>query len=141
VDMNLRDSFAGAFLDKGRRNLSGAQALAYARARKTLPGGDFDRSRHQGQLLVAGLGTYQRQAAQDPAKVLTWLGIIRDEVKTDLPFPELLRLALLATDVPVSGIKNIPIPSVAGSAGGASVVRLLPGAYSLFGRLRAGKLS
>jgi hypothetical protein len=65
---------------------------------------------------------------------------MRDEVKTDLPFPELLRLALLATDVPASGIKNIPVPSVAGSAGGASVVRLLPGAYSLFGRLRAGSL-
>ena len=130
VDMNLRDHFAGAFLDKGKRNLTGGQALAYARARKTLPGGDFDRSRHQGQLLLGGLTTYQRQVAEDPAKVLTWLGIIRDEVKTDLPFPELLRLALLATDVPASGIKNIPVPSVAGSAGGASVVRLQPGAYS-----------
>ncbi|HEU4898632.1 MAG TPA: LCP family protein [Actinomycetota bacterium] len=141
VDMNLRDSFAGAFLNKGRRNLTGGQALAYARARKTLPGGDFDRSRHQGQLLLGGLSTYQRQVKEDPAKVMTWLGIIREEVKTDLPFPELLRLALLATDVPASRIKNIPVPSVAGSAGGASVVRLLPGAYSLFGRLRAGRLS
>jgi LCP family protein required for cell wall assembly len=141
VDMNLRDSFAGAFLNKGRRNLTGGQALAYARARKTLPGGDFDRSRHQGQLLLGGLSTYQRQVKEDPAKVMTWLGIIREEVKTDLPFPELVRLALLATDVPASRIKNIPVPSVAGSAGGASVVRLLPGAYSLFGRLRAGRLS
>jgi anionic cell wall polymer biosynthesis LytR-Cps2A-Psr (LCP) family protein len=121
VDMNLRD--------------------AYARARKTLPGGDFDRSRHQGQLLQGGLATFQRQVAEDPAKVMTWLGVIRDEVRTDLPFPELVRLALLATDVPASGVKNIAVPSVAGNAGGASVVRLLPGAYSLFGRLRAGKLS
>jgi hypothetical protein len=32
------------------------------------------------------------------------------------------------------------VPSAAGSAGGASVVRLLPGAYSLFARVRAGKL-
>jgi LCP family protein required for cell wall assembly len=141
VDMNLRDSFAGAFLDKGRRKLNGRQALAYARARKTLPGGDFDRSRHQGQLLLGGLGTFQRQVAENPARVMTWLGIMRDEVKTDLPFPELLRLALLATKVPASGIRNIPVPSVAGSAGSASVVRLLPGAYALFGRLRAGKLS
>ena len=74
VDMNLRDHFAGAFLDKGKRNLTGGQALAYARARKTLPGGDFDRSRHQGQLLLGGLTTYQRQVAEDPTKVLTWLG-------------------------------------------------------------------
>ena len=140
VDMNLRDAFAGAFLNKGRRKLNGGQALAYARARKTLPGGDFDRSRHQGQILLGGLGTFQRQVAKDPARVMSWLAVMRDEVKTDLPFPELLRLSLLATKVPVSGIKNVPVPSVSGSAGGASVVRLLPGAYSLFDRVRAGKL-
>ncbi|HEV8425311.1 MAG TPA: LCP family protein [Actinomycetes bacterium] len=140
VDMNLRDAFAGAFLNKGKRKLNGGQALAYARARKTLPGGDFDRSRHQGQILLGGLGTFQRQVAKDPARVMAWLAVMRDEVKTDLPFPELLRLSLLATKVPVSGIKNVPVPSVGGSAGGASVVRLLPGAYSLFDRIRAGKL-
>ena len=141
VDMNLRDHFAGAFLDKGRQMLDGSQALAYARARKTLPGGDFDRSRHQGQLLLGGLGTFQRQVAKDPTRVMTWLAVMRDEVKTDLPFPELLRLALLATRVPPSSIKNLPVPGAAGMAGGASVVHLRPSAYSLFARIRAGKLS
>jgi LCP family protein required for cell wall assembly len=140
IDMNIRDHFAGAFLDKGKRKLSGRQALAYARARKTLPGGDLARSRHQGQILLGGLGTYQRQVAKNPAQVMAWLAIMRDEVKSDLPFPELLRLALLATKLPPSRISNQVIPSVAGSAGSASVVRLLPGAYSLFARVRAGKL-
>jgi LCP family protein required for cell wall assembly len=141
VDMNLRDHFAGAFLDEGRRKLNGRKALAYARARKTLPGGDFDRSRHQGQLLLSGLGTFQRQVAENPAQVMTWLGVLRDEVRTDVPFPELLRLALLATKVPPSGIRNLPVPGAAGMAGGASVVHLRPSAYSLFARIRAGKLS
>jgi LCP family protein required for cell wall assembly len=141
VDMNLRDHFAGAFLDKGRRKLNGGQALAYARARKTLPGGDFDRSRHQGQLLLSGLGTFQRQVAENPARVMTWLDVLRDEVRTDVPFPELLRLALLATKVPPSSFKNLPVPGAAGMAGGASVVHLQPSAYSLFARIRAGKLS
>ena len=141
VDMNLRDHFAGAFLDKGRRKLNGGQALAYARARKTLPGGDFDRSRHQGQLLLSGLGTFQRQVAENPARVMTWLSVLRDEVRTDVPFPELLRLALLATKVPPGSIKNLPVPGAAGMAGGASVVHLKPSAYSLFARIRAGKLS
>jgi polyisoprenyl-teichoic acid--peptidoglycan teichoic acid transferase len=140
VDMNLRDHFAGAFLDKGRRKLNGGQALAYARARKTLPGGDFDRSRHQGQLLLSGLGTFQRQVAENPTRVMTWLSVLRDEVRTDVPFPELLRLALLATKVPPSSIKNLPVPGAAGMAGGASVVHLQPSAYSLFARIRAGKL-
>jgi polyisoprenyl-teichoic acid--peptidoglycan teichoic acid transferase len=140
VDMNIRDSFAGAFLDKGKRKLSGRQALAYSRARKTLPGGDLARSRHQGQVLLGGLATYQAQVTKDPARVMAWLAIMRDEVKSDLPFPELLRLALLATRIPPSRIGSQVVPSAAGSAGGASVVRLLPGAYSLFARVRAGKL-
>jgi LCP family protein required for cell wall assembly len=140
VDMNIRDSVSGAFLDKGKRKLNGRQALAYARARKTLPGGDLARSRHQGQILLGGLATYQRQVAQDPSRVMAWLAIMRDEVKSDLPFPELLRLALLATELPSSRLSSQVVPSAAGSAGGASVVRLLPGAYSLFARVRAGKL-
>jgi polyisoprenyl-teichoic acid--peptidoglycan teichoic acid transferase len=140
VDMNIRDSFAGAFLNKGKRKLNGRQALAYSRARKTVPGGDLARSRHQGQVLLGGLATYQRQVAKDPSRVMAWLAIMRDEVRSDLPFPELLRLALLATRLPPSRIGNRVAPSAAGSAGGASVVRLLPGAYSLFARVRAGKL-
>jgi LCP family protein required for cell wall assembly len=139
VDMNIRDSFSGAFLDKGKRKLNGQQALAYARARKTLPGGDLARSRHQGQILLGGLATYQRQVAQDPTRVMAWLAIMRDEVSSDLPFPELLRLALLATQLPSSRLSSQVVPSAAGSAGGASVVRLLPGAYSLFARVRAGR--
>jgi polyisoprenyl-teichoic acid--peptidoglycan teichoic acid transferase len=139
VDMNIRDSFSGAFLDKGKRKLNGQQALAYARARKTLPGGDLARSRHQGQILLGGLATYQRQVAQDPSRVMAWLAIMRDEVRSDLPFPELLRLALLATELPSSRLSSQVVPSAAGSAGGASVVRLLPGAYSLFARVRAGR--
>jgi polyisoprenyl-teichoic acid--peptidoglycan teichoic acid transferase len=140
VDMNIRDSFAGAFLDKGKRKLNGRQALAYSRARKTVPGGDLARSRHQGQVLLGGLATYQRQVAKDPSRVMAWLAIMRDEVRSDLPFPELLRLALLATRLPPSKVGNRVVPSAAGSAGGASVVRLLPGAYSLFAQVRAGKL-
>jgi LCP family protein required for cell wall assembly len=38
----------------GKRKLDGEHALAYARERKSLPDGDFGRSRHQGELLIAG---------------------------------------------------------------------------------------
>jgi len=37
----------------GAQVLSGAKALGYARERKTLPDGDFGRSRHQGDLILA----------------------------------------------------------------------------------------
>jgi polyisoprenyl-teichoic acid--peptidoglycan teichoic acid transferase len=138
VDMNIDDHFSGANFRKGTQRLNGGQALSYARARKTLPGGDLDRSRHQGQILLGGLATFQRQVAADPSRVMTWLAVARDEVQTDLPFPELLRLALVATAVPPGRLRNVVVPSVAGSAGSASVVRLLPGAQALFARVRAG---
>jgi polyisoprenyl-teichoic acid--peptidoglycan teichoic acid transferase len=141
IDMNMNDHFAGAFFHKGEQQLNGQEALAYSRARKTVPGGDLTRSRHQGQVLLGGLATYQRQVAADPSRVMTWLAVMAQEVKTDLPFPELLRLALVATSIPPGNIDNTVVPSAAGSAGSASVVRLLPGAYSLFARVRAGGLA
>ncbi len=141
VDQNIDDRFSGAHLRKGSRVLDGEQALAYARARKTLPGGDLDRTRHQGLILLGGLGTYQRQAAANPAATLRWLAAMRDSVQTDLPFPELLRLALFARTVPPSAIRNVGVPGVPGVAGAASVVRLTPAAYALFDRVRRGALT
>jgi len=139
VDMNIRDRVAGAFMNKGPQRLSGARALAYSRARKTLPGGDIARSRHQGQILVGGLATYQAQVAKDPARVMKWLAIMNDEVQTNLPIREQINLALFARTVPPSRLNNVVVPNTTGTAGRASIVRLLPGAYSLFARVRAGQ--
>jgi LCP family protein required for cell wall assembly len=141
VDMNIRDHVAGAFMNKGPQRLSGARALAYARARKTVPGGDIARSRHQGQILIGGLATYQAQVAKDPARVMKWLAIMNDEVQTDLPIREQLNLALFARTVAPSRLHNVVVPNTTGTAGRASIVRLLPGAYSLFARVRAGSLA
>jgi len=141
VDMNIRDRVAGAFMNKGPQRLSGARALAYARARKTVPGGDIARSRHQGQILIGGLATYQAQVAKDPARVMKWLAVMNDEVQTDLPIREQLNLALFARTVAPGRLNNVVVPNTTGTAGRASIVRLLPGAYSLFARVRAGQLS
>jgi len=71
---------------------------------------------------------------------MKWLAIMNDEVKTDLPFPEQLRLALFARAVSPARLNNVVVPNQPGTAGSASIVRLLPGAYSLFARVRAGQL-
>jgi polyisoprenyl-teichoic acid--peptidoglycan teichoic acid transferase len=141
VDMNISDHFSGAFFHRGVRRMNGAQALSYSRARKTLPNGDLDRSRHQAQVLLGGLATFQRQSAKDPRQVLNWLAVMRDEVKFHIPFGEVLRLALYARTIAPSQFRNLVVPAVAGQAGSASIVRLLPGAYQLFARVRAGGLS
>jgi polyisoprenyl-teichoic acid--peptidoglycan teichoic acid transferase len=139
VDQNLVDSFSGANFRKGTQKLNGGQALAYSRARHGTPQGDLTRSKHQGQVLLGGLATFQRQVAKDPRQVMKWLAALNDEVQTDIPVAELVRLALFATQVPPGQINNVVAPGVPGSAGAASVVRLTSGASALFSRVRQGQ--
>jgi LCP family protein required for cell wall assembly len=140
VDMNLVDRFSGANFRKGTQKLNGGQALAYSRARHGTPRGDLTRSEHQGQVLLGGLATFQKQVAKDPSLVMKWLAVLNDEVRTDVPLTDLVRLALLATQVPPGRINNVVAPGVPGSAGAASVVRLTSGASALFSRVRHGQL-
>ena len=79
VDQNLVDRFSGANFRKGTQRLNGAQALAYSRARHGTPQGDITRSGHQGQVLLGGLGTFQRQVAKDPTQLMKWLAAMHDE--------------------------------------------------------------
>jgi polyisoprenyl-teichoic acid--peptidoglycan teichoic acid transferase len=139
VDMNLQDSFSGANFRKGTQRLNGTQALAYSRARHGTPRGDLTRSEHQGQVLLGGLGTFQRQVAKDPMQLMKWLAVMRDEVQVNLPLTETMRLALYATTISPGKINNVVAPGVPGSAGAASVVRLQPSAFALFNRVKHGQ--
>jgi polyisoprenyl-teichoic acid--peptidoglycan teichoic acid transferase len=141
VDQNLVDSFSGANFRRGTQRLNGAQALSYSRARHGTPQGDLTRSKHQGQVLLGGLGTFQQQVAKDPTQVMKWLAAMQDEVQVNLPFTETLRLALCATTVSPGRINNVVAPGTPGNAGGASVVRLQPAAFALFNRVRHGQFS
>ncbi|GEQ12682.1 hypothetical protein KLO01_07290 [Knoellia locipacati] len=53
VPKALRGAGGVGIIGAGAQVLTGAQALGYARERKTLPDGDFGRSRHQGDLILA----------------------------------------------------------------------------------------
>lgn len=53
VPKALRGAGGVGMIGAGPQLLTGAQALGYARERKSLPDGDFGRSRHQGDLLLA----------------------------------------------------------------------------------------
>lgn len=53
VPKALRGAGGVGMIGAGAQLLTGAQALGYARERKSLPDGDFGRSRHQGDLILA----------------------------------------------------------------------------------------
>ena len=64
------------------------QALAYARERKTLPDGDFGRSRNQGLLLVGAFLDARRRGPSELARALT---VVQSQSSSDLTAAEALQ--------------------------------------------------
>ncbi|MDQ3663821.1 MAG: LCP family protein, partial [Actinomycetota bacterium] len=86
-------SIPAATVQRGENQLDGAEAIAFARMRKALPGGDFDRSRDQGYLLIAGLRRVRELTERGPGQ-LEWLLVsFLTNTYVDLPPDELYRLA------------------------------------------------
>jgi LCP family protein required for cell wall assembly len=127
---------SGASLKSGPQVMDPTDALAFNRARKTLPAGDIDRSTNQGRFLLALLRELHKDAAKSPAAVFRWLAIGRHWTRFDIPPEELYRLAVLATQVNLADVKAQTIPVSIGAVGAASVVFISPGANSLFAKLK-----
>lgn len=135
VPYAMADSASGAFFDPGRRKLNGAEALAFSRNRKSVPGGDFGRSLNQGRLLLASLQKF-RTDAQAPLKLASYLLAFHNFVETNVPTRELLKLAAIGRRIDPAKVENLVLPGGGGSAGGASVVHLGPGAAEIFAAIR-----
>jgi LCP family protein required for cell wall assembly len=98
-------------LDPGYQCLDGKTALGYARARDVSQGvamGDVERSQHQQQVIMA-----IRDKVLAPGNFLNLMGQastlyseLSGGVKTNLPLPDAMRLAMLAKDIPLDSIQN-----------------------------------
>ncbi|GAB4491871.1 MAG: hypothetical protein Fur0016_24300 [Anaerolineales bacterium] len=94
-------------LSRGWHMLGGVEALAYARNRYT-EGGDVDRAKRQQQVIM-GI----RQRVLEPGNIPYMIStapdlyqVIQDGVNTNLTFDQMMRLALLATNIPEENIKR-----------------------------------
>jgi LCP family protein required for cell wall assembly len=94
-------------LSAGYHNLGGMEALAYVRQRHT-DGGDVDRSQRQQAVILAA-----RDKVLDPANFTTILAnapsIYKDiqaGIRTNLTFNDIMRLGMLAKDIPPENIKR-----------------------------------
>lgn len=122
IESPMRDRFSGANFDAGTRTLSGEEALAYARTRKALPRGDFDRTHNQGRLLIAALAAV-RDTDRSLAETARQVGILFTHVRTmGLGVTDAFELTRVALSIDPSDVANITMPGTTGSAGGASVV-------------------
>jgi LCP family protein required for cell wall assembly len=137
VPFDINDVKAKAALSAGLQILNGFDALAFARARKTVPGGDFTRSEHQGEILVAAA---QGVRGMGPLAIPGLLQAAEPQLMTDLSPEQLLTFSVLATRSNLDEIPNLVAPGSPGWAGSASVVYLHDAAYGIFADLADGRI-
>lgn len=106
---------------KGENRLKGKGAEAFARTRKSLPSGDFDRSANQTEVIRA----IQREVAaraDEPGFLAHGVWLVMKNLKTDLSPAELYRFAEAMTHVDQSRITGCVLSGSFGNINGASII-------------------
>lgn len=105
----------------GKIRLSGLTALKFARARKGLPGGDFDRSANQSRIL-AGIQREIHEHQDDKGFIAKGVLSVMENLHTDLAPSELFRIAHAIADVDPAKVTSCVVQGGFATIGGASVV-------------------
>lgn len=130
-------SHADLVITKGAQTLSGKQALAYARERKTLPDGDFGRSRHQGQIiLAAGIKAKLAGPQAIPSALTSFSKVGQSNLSAGQMLTYVARLYSLNPMQVGRGVAKGGF----GTASGQSIVVLGAEARRLFASFRDGRL-
>jgi len=137
VPFAINDRWAHASLNAGQQVLDGAQALGFARARKTVPGGDLTRSEHQGVILIAAARAVKKMGMSAIPRLME---ASEPHLITDLTAEQLLTFSAMAISAKLDEVDNVVAPGSPGSAGGASVVFLHESAADLWADLADGRL-
>jgi anionic cell wall polymer biosynthesis LytR-Cps2A-Psr (LCP) family protein len=103
----------------------------------SLPGGDVDRTRNQGRLMLGMLRKFKRDINDRPGRLFKWINTTRRHTRFNVPAGELFRLGVLATQLKPKDVGNVTVPVRIGSVGAASVVFIQPSAHQIFRRFRA----
>ncbi len=119
----------GFHLKPGTYHMDGAQALKYARCRKGTCGDDYGRAKRQQQILLAvRQKALERSVLTDPGKVLSLVGVVGNNVKTDLQLSDIQRLATIGKSLDPANVTNQVLDNTTNNLvrnstiGGASVV-------------------
>jgi len=138
VPQTVDASHAHLVIKKGAQTLSGKEALAYARERKTLPDGDLGRSRHQGEVLLAA--AVQAKLA-GPGAIPAALTSFSKVGASDLTAEDMLTFAAALHRVNPTKVGRDVAGGPFGWAGSQSIVVLGDQARRLFASFDDGNLS
>jgi LCP family protein required for cell wall assembly len=134
----IKDKDAQANIKAGPQKLSGAEALAYSRARHTVVGGDFGRSVNQGRLIQAAGGLTKTAG---PLRLPQLLHTVGGAVGTNLSAEQVLTFAAGAYVTNPKKVKNkIAAGGFGMTSDGQSIVVLNAQARRLFVDIRDGNL-
>lgn len=134
----LDSHLTGGRIDKGYNHLSGKEALAWSRERKSLPGGDFDRSRNQG-LLLASAAIQAR--LRGPGALPRALTVIDEHASSDLSAQEMLVFTASFYRVDPTRVGGAVAKGPTAMQSGQSIVRLDGASQAAFRDFRDGRLS
>lgn len=131
VTINLKNAqtLAGTEFNAGAQLLNGEQALAYARERKSLPGGDFDRVKRQQTWMRAMVGSVLNNGIlTSPTKLYSFLTTVTETLAVDEDFTigEMQSLASALRGIHSTDINFMTVPTTGTgtSADGQSIVLL-----------------
>lgn len=127
---------SGADIEPNTKSLNGVDSLAFVRTRKSLPGGDIDRTTNHARFLIALLRKLRTDIGRSPGKMFDWMNATRKWTRLDIPPHELFQLGVLTSQVKSQDVGNVTVPVSIGSAGAASVVFIQPGAQSIYDRFK-----
>jgi LCP family protein required for cell wall assembly len=126
IEVNNPRPFSDTYLKpggfkQGRIHLNGYGAMAFSRIRKTLPGGDFDRSANQ-QRTLRGIQAKVSAMADRPGFIERGVASVMEHLHTNVAPGELFELAQIMAQVDRSKISTCIVYGGIGNVGGASVV-------------------
>ncbi len=137
VPRPMFDAASGANFTAGKHDFMGREALAFARDRHDVPGGDIGRSENHGRLLMEALAAFSKKLKANPAELLLWMSAGWRSVTTDISPTELFDLALTVAQFKGKAVNNMVVPSSTGTAGAASVVFISSSASAIYADMRA----
>lgn len=137
VPYAMDDPYSRAHFRAGPTHMNGREALAFARDRHDVPGGDVGRSRNQGRLIVSVLREFRADLQRDPLTLLKWAAIGARYLRTDLTLGQTVELLLAVPSIDAAHVRNDVVPGTGGMVGGQSVIRLGSGAQAMFRDLAA----
>lgn len=137
VDTQVRSIHTGTVFKPGCQQMNGAQALDFARQRYDLPGGDFDRQRHQQQLLGALLGKISdANIITNPVKADQVIRSVGSALTVDTNGLPTEDLAFALRDLRQDALTGVQLPAHPQMIDDTSYIVLDPDADSLFRSVR-----